>query len=454
MHENNFEKQVKEKMDQLGFNPTDAVWTRVDLEINKEKRKRRPLFWIFFFSGLILGAAGVYTVMQMNIPSRSKMPIQAKSIASHHENVIKENPERQSRAVETNLKRANTTSSIFSGSLGKKRDQESVNNRSTLTGNTDSNVEGTKPAGNNFEKDKREPEIVDNKENEIGLSSNANKIAAGDLAVVSDSKQQKTDKPLTTDSISEIKSVVSPNQKLKTSPWSFAITATAGFSSNNQSLFQSINAANSSYYAYSPSNSFVGGPSPSPYLPSELEPGFSFGAGVMVNRKLSKRIAISSGLEYHYYSTKIHTGSGLDSSRFVYAANGQVALVNSFYQGGQAQSYTNQYHFVSLPLILTFQLNKSTKNPINWEAGFSFSWLLATNALHFDPNANVYFKNNQLFNKTQWNAVTAVMVGFPVHTHTFELGPQLQYGLSGLLNTNTVNQGHLFYLGLKMSFIP
>jgi hypothetical protein len=453
MHENNFEKQVKEKMDQLGFDPTDTVWTRVDLEINKEKRKRRPLFWIFFFSGLILGAAGVYTVMQMNIPWGPKIPVQEKSIASQPEDLKKDNPKIEPPAFERNHTRNKTTSSESSGSLGKKKDREAVNNRSTLSGNADSQVGGATTAGNNIQKNNTEPEIVENREKDTSESSHVNQLAAGSL-VVSDSKQQKTEKPQINDSVSAIKSTASPKQKLKTSPWSFAITATAGFSSNNQSLFQSINAANSSYYSYNPSNSSTGSPSPSPYLPSGSEPGFSFGAGIMANRKLSKRISISSGLDYHYYSTKIHTGSGLDSSRFVYAANGQATLVNSFYQGGEAQSYTNQYHFISLPLIFDFQLNKSTKNPINWEAGFSFSWLLSTNALHFDPNANVYFKNNQLFNKTQWNAITAVMVGFPVHTHTFELGPQMQYGLSGLLNTNTVNQEHLFYLGIKMSFIP
>jgi hypothetical protein len=454
MHENNFEKQVREKMDQLGFDPTDVVWTNVDLEINKEKRKRRPLFWIFFVSGLIVGAAGVYTVLQINVQSGSKMTNQEKTILSNHENVIKKNPKRESHAVETNPTRSNTASSAFSGSFGKKRDYESVNNRTNLTRNADSQVEGVTSAGNNIENDTREPEIIENKDHNISNSSSADKTIAGDMAIVSDAKAQKADKTMITDSVSEIKSQVSPKEKLKTSPWSFAITATAGFSSNNQSLFQSINTANNSYYAYTPSNSSTGAPTPAPYLPSSLEAGFSFGAGVMINRKLSKRVSISSGLNYHYYSTKIHTGSDLDSSRFVYAANGQPTLVNSFYQGGQAQSYTNQYHFIGLPLILSFQMNKSIKNPINWEAGFSFSWLLSTNALHFDPNANVYFKNSQLFNKTQWNAITAVMVGFPVHTHTVELGPQMQYGLSGLLNTNTVNQGHLFYLGIKMSFIP
>jgi hypothetical protein len=30
MRENKFENQVREKMDQLGFDPSDEVWTQVD----------------------------------------------------------------------------------------------------------------------------------------------------------------------------------------------------------------------------------------------------------------------------------------------------------------------------------------------------------------------------------------------------------------------------------------
>src|SRR5450631_3550163 len=63
MHENKFEKQVREKMDQLGFDPPDALWTRVDQEINKEKKRRKPIFW-FFLTGSII--AGTVTYMMVN----------------------------------------------------------------------------------------------------------------------------------------------------------------------------------------------------------------------------------------------------------------------------------------------------------------------------------------------------------------------------------------------------
>jgi calcineurin-like phosphoesterase family protein len=70
----------------------------------------------------------------------------------------------------------------------------------------------------------------------------------------------------------------------------------------------------------------------------------------------------------------------------------------------------------------------------------------------FDPYTNVYFKNNQLFNKIQWDAATAILIGFPVQNHSIQLGPQIQYSLSSLLKDNSTYPGHLIYFGLKCSF--
>ncbi len=76
MHENNFEKQVREKMDQLGFDPADSVWERVDKEINKEKKRRRPLFWLFFFSGLALAGGAYYFSAYKNSSTPDKVNFQ------------------------------------------------------------------------------------------------------------------------------------------------------------------------------------------------------------------------------------------------------------------------------------------------------------------------------------------------------------------------------------------
>jgi hypothetical protein len=103
---------------------------------------------------------------------------------------------------------------------------------------------------------------------------------------------------------------------------------------------------------------------------------------------------------------------------------------------------------------MNFQLNKSLKLPVIWEAGLSPAYLAGSNALHFDPVTNVYYRNNSLFNKVQLNAASDIMVGFHIHKNELQMGPQLAYGITHILNKSTGNPEHLFYSGLKVSFIP
>jgi hypothetical protein len=119
-----------------------------------------------------------------------------------------------------------------------------------------------------------------------------------------------------------------------------------------------------------------------------------------------------------------------------------------------SHSYTNQYHYLELPVLVDFTLNKSKKLPVIWEAGFSFAYLLNTNALYFYPSTEAYYKNIQFFNRTQWNASTALMFGFDMHHGQMLLGPQVQYGLSDILKSSTINPQHFISFGLKISFIP
>ena len=49
MRENEFEKQVQQKMGDLDLSPSDAVWTAVERRIRKEKKRRFIFWWPLFF---------------------------------------------------------------------------------------------------------------------------------------------------------------------------------------------------------------------------------------------------------------------------------------------------------------------------------------------------------------------------------------------------------------------
>src|SRR5215207_5992704 len=65
MSDHNFEKQIQQKLDELKIPPADTVWTSVEAQIRKDKRRRRGV--IFFPILFILIGAGVYFMFHEQI---------------------------------------------------------------------------------------------------------------------------------------------------------------------------------------------------------------------------------------------------------------------------------------------------------------------------------------------------------------------------------------------------
>jgi hypothetical protein len=435
MHENNFEKRISEKMQELGFDPTDAVWSAVDKEINKEK-KRRPMFWLLFLSGLVLLGGGFYLGTLKNYSN--------KIIADQQRENKKENQgntsttKTQNGNISENATVGKTPSPLSQGPTQTSKRKQSHEIAVLNSGKEENSTQAA------MENNRATEQIVSDK-----VKDDRNNTAQADI--VKDSTVQKT---LKKDATPDIKIVKEANKKNRPSMWQIGFTGSAGISKIDQSLFNSANISGLSYNpSYFASISMSGASAPTPPASPKITPGFSFGAGVFVNRYLSKRISLSAGIDYHYYSTKILTGNAVDSSTLVYPSYPSANSTESYYRNGNEHSYTNQYHFIELPVTINMQLNKSGKIPLYWKAGFSLSYMMSSNALHFDSYGNVYYQNTTLFNKFQFNGLTSFMIGFHLPHGELQLGPQLQYGLTGLLKQNPAEPGHLLYGGLKISYV-
>ena len=57
---NEFEKQVQQKMNELHFVPSDAVWRQVEKQINERKKRRLPFLWLMLLGVLLGGASWLY----------------------------------------------------------------------------------------------------------------------------------------------------------------------------------------------------------------------------------------------------------------------------------------------------------------------------------------------------------------------------------------------------------
>ena len=466
MREDEFEKRVREKMEQLGFVPSESVWTGVDRGINKEKKRRMPLFWLFFVSGLLLAGGSYYIIANKNttgiIPNKkadksiAKIPEQEISNKKQIEQpvlqsdeLLKNNNEKNNREADnkrqhfagTSLTNQKTVDKTANTSPGKKRAGNAV---TTKTKESSESGLGIAAAGtadiviNNYSNKPVNTETEKN--NKQTIDSAAGKIMAGE-------KENKSKK----DSVFSSATAKNQEKKTKKSSWKWGITGGIGSSNLNQNLFSSVKTLSRSTFS---TNLSVTNTAYVNYSSSEINPGFSYQAGAFVSRQLSKRFSFSAGVNYHYYSTTMRTGMKINTTLVTTNSINQTITANSYYENTQTQTFTNRYHLIEVPVSVNFQLNKSKRTPFIWELGLAPAYLVSSNALYYDPNTNVYFSNYLRPNKMQLNGITALMIGFPLYKGELQLGPQLQYGFTGFVNTNDGNPGHLFYLGLKISFIP
>src|SRR4051812_14132493 len=88
MQENNFEKQVQQKTDELRLKPSDEVWEKVAASITKKEGGRRVLIALVLL--LVLTCSSVFVILQhsgyRNIDgsiSKNKVPGKATQINEH-----------------------------------------------------------------------------------------------------------------------------------------------------------------------------------------------------------------------------------------------------------------------------------------------------------------------------------------------------------------------------------
>jgi hypothetical protein len=254
-----------------------------------------------------------------------------------------------------------------------------------------------------------------------------------------------------------IKTLQSPHR-----PWEAAFAGGIGVSSLHQVQISNVtlNNAVSSFSRDSASNTVTyAAARPSKQYISTVKPGISFWAGVLAHKPLSDRWGLSIGLNLNYYSTRVRVGEQVDNytpSSATLLASSAVAPIQSYpyYNAGNEQAYTNRYYFLELPVAAEWRINRSHLLPLFWNGGFSVSYLMGSSAVYYNTKSGVYFKDGGVANHTQVNISTALMVGLPVKGLRVQLGPQVQYGLTPLLNTELSGPQHIFYGGLRLVVYP
>lgn len=525
MQENEFEKQVKQRMDEFRLRPSEPVWAEIRKELIR-KRRRRLLVLIPLFTALM---AGGYFAWVSFFPEKQISSVTNKESLNNHDNKTTtsaiDGGNTNSKPIEAeNDKNTNNTTieKTADTSAGEKNNHRKIKEseikgrevHQPITKNENSTQKSSKGSVITREKKKEnsgsdfiaQKEKV-NKEKASVEVVNSNSEAIDKSAVATNFKKESdgnaiTEKPATvTNSRSKIASQTVINSvdnkpvsiepflqrklitdsilsnslaNMRVSPfkansfstrkWKIGFTLAIGASSRTSKPLQIINSSSSADKSLALglnvsqggiSNLASGGVYILP--PSDIKPGAAFKAGLVIARSLSKRFDISSGLLYSYSSDHIQVGKSINSSQSAsnYSYLNFDIRNQSSYASLQKSDYTNKYHFIELPVSVSYNLTHKWRIPAIVNGGVSFSQLISTNALLYDAAwGGIYYDGKKDINKTQANLSAGFSFRFGGKSNwQWDIGPRIYISATKLFNNASDENKHPYYGGLHMQLL-
>ena len=494
MPENEFEKKVSSEMHDLRFKPSGNVWLRVEERI-KKKKKRRIFVVIFLLAGLSLlgywqrgnlfgeNENDIAKTVRKDPPGQKQKEENSRSGEDTNSNAtIKQNTE-TTKPGETKNTTGKTADKLTDDrsvidkkdiAVSKNEISKPTKNKEEAKGKTGSvktkkdhkheasiaivtaNPKTKSGIVDDTSKDlKTNPETSEKPEdiNQLETKPGENKIDSAKV-VTGDQEKNSTTKPdtlLKADPTKEpAPQIVNKDPSAKKWKWGFHITPGISSLNDNDISFGGANFADALNYQ---SPTVGSGSAPVRQKPSDVKAGFAFQMGAFAQRQLSSRTSLSLGLQYGYYSNILHIGNRRDSL----TGNNQFSAVldrnaNQVYNAGSDTiKYTNHYHFIELPFLFHWQLNKNKTKPFVWSTGFTLGQLISTNAIMYDTAFNgIYYQNKKLLNKTQFSLSTGFSWTIANHKKVqWNLGPVANIHLNKLIDNPFDNKGYLFFVGLR-----
>ncbi len=474
MPANEFEKQVQKQLDDFQLNPSATVWKNVEAEIRKKKR-RRVIFFILM--PLALGLIGylsyhlLYTGQKTELTDQSNAVNNEKPLATDKKN----------NSAKINPQTDQTHEIPEQGLLEKEKiiqKQKKVDARGDglqITSNNPSTVsiknkQTIKPAdktttvqktNNNLQVDQnvpvtigkpvtttgKEDEAAKTTDNKTNHQKDETDVAAKDPVV---SKTDSAKAGSVNDPENNKKETIA-KKKVDKGKIKWGISFSAGISGNSVAAFSFGGEKSLDLLSYNP-GSTAGTGQTAVVGPSSVHAGFSFRTGIVAELQISKRSTLSTGLQYAYASNHINIGRKEDT---LIRLNNFSAQADAFYRGVQRNNYTNSFHFIQVPLEYHLQLNKGNKLPLQWDAGLSFGYLIATNGLVYDTSySGIYYRNKEAFNRFHFNMETGLSARLKTRNGSeWIIGPEVSFDTRKLIDNRWDKKQYLLYGGIRTRFL-
>jgi hypothetical protein len=474
MEQNNFEKNVQHKLDELKIPPSDAVWANVEKHIGKKHKDRKLIFILFIVTVILLsGGYWLFNSTKNNAPQSDQVsqlkkdskptPPDRTSRAGNNEDSSFGKPEITSGNNYKNIDSASVSSrrtKNFKASSQNKIAARHEKKQSKLINDfsSESNKDYSKPTNNeDFQivlnnknklfKEKTDIAEIENKNESENIADNIqNQISTDSFLPQLDS--EKTIQKLIAKNASSARKK-SAKEQLKR--WNFGITFSAGSALIGSNILKRSYSSMDMYAGLPPAGPSNGGNPSYYYSPSPLKNSTAFIAGVFVERNLSAKTRISLGISYKYYSLINKVGNKIDSTLRSPQYLATNYLINIF---NPSHTYRNNFHYLEVPVSTKIQINKNKKLPLFWNAGVNISQLISSNALQFKSDAGIYYSDNSMFNKTQLGLHTGLFLTLFAQQKTpFTFGPYFYYSATSLSDKGLYNRKHFSFIGIRTEIL-
>src|ERR1035437_6008350 len=444
MQENEFEKQVQQKMDELKLHPSDAVWQKIEARIKKEKRRRWILF--FFPAMLICFLYGGYVLLNRSNSTHEYQHQLTKNFTE--KNNINEKTKIRFDSIKNNQTLTENKKPFAKPATAKGNRDQKIKTRDKLKSVSDHEL--TKSLVKDISANKIEFDTIQNIAENGTLNTNiktpeqekilpakqsrfdSTTIHENELSdqaqvdLITDNKEKKNENVISTDN----KNITTAKNKHS---WNWGFSFSGGISGMANSF---LGSGQQSFDLVSMSSGSQG---TNPYsTPSLIKSSIAFVTGFSVEKNILQKIIFATGLNYKLFSTTNTIGA--DSANY-FRANSTVS------------AYHNFYHYIGLPIGFKFQIANSKKTQLYWNIGFSISQLISSNALQFNNSSGLYYHDNSQFNKTQIGFNTGLDIAlFSKQKKSLLIGPYLNYDISKIAPQG-YNNHHFTFIGLRAQFI-
>lgn len=435
MPAHDFDKTLKEKAQNLRIDPSPRVWEGIAEELHR-KRRRRGAAWIFTAAAVLTGIT---------------------FFALENSGVLSSAGDKQRPLTESSAQATSASSETTKTSTTK---NAAIENNATLpvttSSSSDQELPENKTARLSDASKRKQWKAASNYNSRVELSQ----VIIADEEVVAEGPElfgatvrgldfnravNAPNTPSKRAGDNKLDSRLTENKKLsRPDRWHVAITVGAGTSSLVSGGFQQYN---SFLNEYNSAVSIPAGIAAIQQRPSDVKAGPAFMAGVQLSHNLSKKLRVGIGLQYQYNSNRIKLGRSIDSTVSIYTERMQAISSQRAYKaaGNSGESFYNQYHFISVPLEFTWNFDQKQR----WyaSAGASVGLLAGVNAFHYNNNAGVYYRNNDVYNRWQTSLNAGVQYRISRgNTAPVWIGPFVTYQLSKL--DNSLSDKHLLMLGV------